>query len=484
MKPNLSKLFAILVTFLISLTPICSASQSYNLQYDLNGNLIQDKDNFYEYNSLNQLTRIRQNNENGRILEEYDYDNNGDRIKKVSYHEDLSNTITYYINKNFIRVINNSGTYDFIYYYNDGQLIAKQNPDNSKSYYHPDHLGSNNIITDEAGNKIEETTYLPFGDILEGGNDRFTYTGKEKDSTGLMYYGARYYSPFLRRFTQPDTLIQDIYDPQSLNRYAYARNNPLVYKDDSGHFWHIALGMAIGGVIGGGANLIGQVLNGASLFDGSVNWGSVGISAVAGSVFGGVATATFGLGIAAAGTGYGGYALGGAISGLTGGRASQLTSNLITKDNSWNDDLLNVKDIIIETGGGAIFGMAGKAVGSVFGKGKVSSKPNLKSGKVQEFPIKDLYGTHQLSKKYVLAPEKIKLGKSKGPIEIFNYEGKLIINDGMGRTARSKLVYGKDTVSGRISNPSPGDIGGWEYARYLNQRSNQENMIELIGNMK
>ena len=242
MKPNLSKLFATLIIFLISLTPICSASQSSNLQYDPNGNLIQDGNYFYEYNSLNQLIQIRQNNENGRILEEYEYDNNGDRIKKTSYHEDFTSTITYYIDKNFIRVINNSGTYDFIYYYNDGQLIAKQNPDNSKSYFHPDHLGSSNIITDEAGNKIEETTYLPFGDILEGGNDRFTYTGKEKDSTGLMYYGARYYSPFLRRFTQPDTLIQDIYDPQSLNRYAYARNNPLKYTDPEGHSFLLAIG--------------------------------------------------------------------------------------------------------------------------------------------------------------------------------------------------------------------------------------------------
>ena len=37
------------------------------------------------------------------------------------------------------------------------------------------------------------------------------------------------------RFTQPDTIWPDVYDPQSLNRYSYTRNNPLKYDDPSGH---------------------------------------------------------------------------------------------------------------------------------------------------------------------------------------------------------------------------------------------------------
>ena len=38
------------------------------------------------------------------------------------------------------------------------------------------------------------------------------------------------------RFIQPDSLVQDISDPQSWNRYAYVRNNPLKYTDPSGHY--------------------------------------------------------------------------------------------------------------------------------------------------------------------------------------------------------------------------------------------------------
>ncbi|MCP4402046.1 MAG: hypothetical protein GY801_32690, partial [bacterium] len=70
--------------------------------------------------------------------------------------------------------------------------------------------------------------------IGSGSEPKYSYTGKERDSSGLMYYGARYYDPALSRFITPDTL----YDrgPQGLNRYSYALNNPIRYNDPSGHF--------------------------------------------------------------------------------------------------------------------------------------------------------------------------------------------------------------------------------------------------------
>jgi peptidoglycan L-alanyl-D-glutamate endopeptidase CwlK len=36
-------------------------------------------------------------------------------------------------------------------------------------------------------------------------------------------------------FVTPDSIVQNWYDPQMLNRYAYCRNNPLIYIDPSGH---------------------------------------------------------------------------------------------------------------------------------------------------------------------------------------------------------------------------------------------------------
>ena len=56
-------------------------------------------------------------------------------------------------------------------------------------------------------------------------------------TTGLYYYGARYYDPELGRFISADTIVQSPYNPQTLNRYSYCSNNPINYVDPSGHSW-------------------------------------------------------------------------------------------------------------------------------------------------------------------------------------------------------------------------------------------------------
>ncbi len=70
----------------------------------------------------------------------------------------------------------------------------------------------------------------------------YTFTGQKLDaSVGLMYYGARYYDAAIGRFAQPDSMIPNPYNPQSLNRYSYTLNNPLKYTDPTGHFPPLAL---------------------------------------------------------------------------------------------------------------------------------------------------------------------------------------------------------------------------------------------------
>ncbi len=69
----------------------------------------------------------------------------------------------------------------------------------------------------------------------------FAYTGqRDLDlqgnlSLGLMDYNARFYDSRIMEFQQPDTLVSEPYNPQTLNRYAYAQDNPIRYNDPSGH---------------------------------------------------------------------------------------------------------------------------------------------------------------------------------------------------------------------------------------------------------
>jgi len=117
-------------------------------------------------------------------------------------------------------------------------------------FYHGDHLGSINLITDQTGAQVELAEYKPFGSFSRKEVSPASppspvspsspyFTGHRLDSgTQLYYYGARYYDPDLGRFTQPDTIVQAPSDPQTLNRYTYVRNNPLIYTDPTGHsFW-------------------------------------------------------------------------------------------------------------------------------------------------------------------------------------------------------------------------------------------------------
>lgn len=119
------------------------------------------------------------------------------------------------------------------------------------SYYHKDHLNSSTVMTNASGGELERTNYAPYGTARAFTGTlttNYRYTGKELDAeTGLYYYGARYYDPMIGRFISADSIVSDYYDPQDLNRYAYARNNPMKYVDPDGHVFKVATVLFRGG---------------------------------------------------------------------------------------------------------------------------------------------------------------------------------------------------------------------------------------------
>ena len=199
-------------------------------------------------------------------------------------------------------------------------------------YWHGDHLGSSTVVTDSTGAKVQAITYFPYGDIRT--NQSFTtpavnvpykYTGKELDaSSNLYFYESRYYHPVFGRFVSPDTIVPDVRDPQSLNRYSYARNNPMLYTDSTGHIFGIddviviiIVGAVIGTVTSGiqsdwdiGATLTGGIIGGVTA---GVGFG-VGSS---------VAAATLSS-LGSVGSGIAGGVVGGAVAGGTSGVLANL----------------------------------------------------------------------------------------------------------------------------------------------------------------
>jgi RHS repeat-associated protein len=97
-----------------------------------------------------------------------------------------------------------------------------------------------NTTSSSTATVLERSTYSPFGELLTGGTrTRFGYEGKEADTlVGDTDFHFRKYRPDLGIFTQPDTVIQNVYDPQSLNRYTFERNNPYGKVDATGHSWN------------------------------------------------------------------------------------------------------------------------------------------------------------------------------------------------------------------------------------------------------
>jgi RHS repeat-associated protein len=102
------------------------------------------------------------------------------------------------------------------------------------------HLQSSSLELDDAANVITYEEYHPFGTTSYHAKNtsinaiakRYRYTGKERDEeSGLYYHGARYYIPWLCRWSAVDPLESKY---AGLSSYNYSFNNPVMFNDPSG----------------------------------------------------------------------------------------------------------------------------------------------------------------------------------------------------------------------------------------------------------
>jgi RHS repeat-associated protein len=218
------------------------AGGDISYDYDANGNMTVvtqagQAAARYEYDARDQLRRVLDGA--GRESGAYDYDDARRRIARTAFGVERR-----YVYKGS----DLAGEYDpqglltasFDY---GSDLVRSTLPAEGERWHFSDALGSVTALSGVANGQAAPAAryeYGAWGEVLAGGgsSNQFGYTGQRLDSeTGLMPLGAgeRYYSPLLGRFTQQDSLAGRLAQAQTLNRYAYVRNNPLRYADPTGH---------------------------------------------------------------------------------------------------------------------------------------------------------------------------------------------------------------------------------------------------------
>ncbi|WP_134219971.1 RHS repeat-associated core domain-containing protein [Pelotomaculum sp. FP] len=224
-----------------------SATYTYNnanqitnagFTYDNNGNMTSDRTYNYTYNAENQLIQVKRKSDNS-LVATYTYNFNGLRKSKTVYSGQTATTTNFHWDAfgRLIRESNSSGEETATYSYDLSGNLLKVNGINVQSNTRGDVVSLCNSFTSLKA----KYHYDPWGKQISytGTLDKpqpFRYAGYYFDEeTGLYYLKSRYYSPTLGRFLTKDSIEYIKYgNPQTLNLYTYAENNPISNIDPNG----------------------------------------------------------------------------------------------------------------------------------------------------------------------------------------------------------------------------------------------------------
>jgi len=200
--------------------------QGSDLSYDAEGNLLSDGVREYVWNARNQLSQIK---EGGVVVAEYRYDAMGRRVRASAHGKETSYL---YDGLNAVQEAQGGVVNPILTGLGVDQRFAR-NEGSARTYFLTDHLGSTRALTDEAGGVLHRYDYDPYGRTTQGDGgftNPYQYTGRERDTTGLYYYRARYYHPGMGRFIAEDPIGLR----GGRNAYAYVDGNPLSFRDPLG----------------------------------------------------------------------------------------------------------------------------------------------------------------------------------------------------------------------------------------------------------
>ncbi|MDI1433322.1 FG-GAP-like repeat-containing protein [Polyangium sorediatum] len=175
----------------------------------------------------------------------FEYDGHGARVLGRRGERE-----TIYFGDLFEQETRPEGVVDRYFVSNGERMVAvfeRRGENETRRYVHVDHLGSVDVITDEAGAEVDRRSFDAFGaprDPAWGGSAGATastgmrrgFTWHEQDEeVGLVNAKGRIYDPRIGRFLQTDPIVADVLSGQAWNPYSYTFNNPLAYVDPSGY---------------------------------------------------------------------------------------------------------------------------------------------------------------------------------------------------------------------------------------------------------
>lgn len=220
--------------------------------YDANGNpQVLHPGRALEWNARNQLASVTlvQRADGRHDLERYGYDSTGQRVRKVqvTYASAVTHTreVRYLPGLEIhtrqherLEVITLQAGRCSVRYLHWTEGRPAGIAANQTRYSLDDHLGSSSLELDDEGWLISQESYLPYGgtawaasrSAVEADYRTIRYSGKERDASGLYYYGHRYYAPWLQRWISPDPAGA----VDGLNLYCMVGNNPVRFTDPSG----------------------------------------------------------------------------------------------------------------------------------------------------------------------------------------------------------------------------------------------------------
>ena len=205
------------------------------LTHDANGNItkksVASVDTTYVYDEADRMEEVT--DDNGVVIAAYYYDPFGRRLWK---NTGSGRTYYLYSDEGPIGEYDSSGTEIKTYGYTMGSqwgtnpLFQKVGSD--YYWYHNDHQGTPQKITDTTGTVVWSATYDSFGKATTGTEtitNNLRFPGQYCDTeTGLHYNWNRYYDPETGRYMRVDPV------GEGLNLYLYVQNNPLRYIDPKG----------------------------------------------------------------------------------------------------------------------------------------------------------------------------------------------------------------------------------------------------------